>query len=311
MITTEEMIQRNREQAKFYDGVQAAEMGRGRCGYSKNQSANIWTRTWAWLRYRQQMALKQTGVEKAMYDLYTRHMNSKGGGSFLEVGCYSGSPFTIPMADAAGSYLGVEISPLAAKALSDKFAARGMSYKADVQIVDILTMNEERKYDLIYAHGVLHHFENPEPLFAKLAALSKSAAVLLFTEPCAVNPIYRIIRAVYRPFQSDASWEWPFQKKTVEALEKYFTVIEGFGWGSRSLLFSLLAGLPLLCNLMMNTYIRVVASEIDKGWHSEVWNNSMVTACYRIQERGYKANVASYADKTTDSGSDRRRFECT
>lgn len=283
MKTTDEMIRINREQAKFYDAIQSAEADKGHGGYAENQSANFLTRAWAGLRYRQQAAVKQAGIEARMKAAHQRWVTARAGGDFLELGCFSGSPSTFLLVEAAGSYLGVELSPLAVDSLNEKFAARGIAHKAAAQAVDFLTMDEERKFDLIYAHGVLHHFENPEPLFRKLAALVKPGGALLFVEPSAVNPLYRFIRALYRPLQSDAAWEWPFQPRTVAALERHFTAVEGFGWGRWSLPLSVLTGLPLLGGPITGAYVRAANAEVTRGWHPSVWHNSMVTALYRAR----------------------------
>jgi SAM-dependent methyltransferase len=283
MKTTDEMIQLNHEQAKFYDAIQSAEAKTGHGGYAENKSANVLTRAWAGLRYRQQAAAKAAGVEGMMKGTHQRWVASKAGGNFLEFGCFSGSPSTFLLAENAGAYVGVELSPSAVKSLNDKFTARGLAHKAVAEAVDFLTLKEDRKFDLFYAHGVLHHFENPEPLFEKLAALAKPDAMLLFVEPCAVNPVYRFLRALYRPFQSDAPWEWPFRRRTVEALEKHFEVVEGFGWGRRSLPLSVMTGLPFIGRLLLDIYIRTAQAEVKQGWHSKVWHNSMVTALYRAK----------------------------
>ena len=283
MKTTEEMVQLNREQAKFYDSIQTAEAEGGHGGYAENKSANALTRFWARLRYRQQDAVKQAGVEGTMKCAHARWVDSKKGGDFLELGCFSGSPSTFHLVEVSGTYLGVELSPLAVAALNRKFAEMNLSHKAHAKALDFLTMSENQKFDLIYAHGVLHHFENPEPLFQKLGALCKPGGALLFVDPSAVNPLYRVIRSIYRPFQSDAHWEWPFRHLTVAALERYFEPQEGFGWGRWSLPLSVITCVPVIGSWVTRYYINTVKGEVNAGWHDRVWHNSMVTALYRVR----------------------------
>ncbi len=280
MNNIDDMVRVNKEQAKFYDSIQLAEADTGHGGYSQNQAANFLTRSWAALRYRQQDAVRQAGIEQAMTAAHDRWIAAAAGGDFLELGCFSGSPSTMKLAKAAGSYLGIELSPLAVASLNKKFGDQGLSEKARAIAGDFLLMDEARKFDLIYAHGVLHHFRDPEPLFEKLGALTKPNGRILLVEPSAVNSAYRAIRALYRPFQSDAAWEWPFRAATVMALEKRFKVVEGFGWGRRSLPVSVLTGLPLAGGALTRLYVRMVRGEISAGWHERVWHNSMVTACY-------------------------------
>ena len=275
------MIEVNREQARFYDAIHAAEAATGAGGYAENKRANVLTRAWAGLRYRQQGAVKEAGVEDAMKQAHQKWISAKSGGEFLEVGCFSGSPSTFQLARAAAIYRGIELSPLAVSRLNERFAEEGLQANARAESGDFLLMAENQQYDLVYAHGVLHHFEKPEPVFEKLARLLKPDGRLIFVDPCAVNPVYRALRMAYRPFQSDAAWEWPFRPVTVTALEQHFEIVEGFGWGRRSLPLSVLTGLPVIGSLVRTLYVRLAKSEVAAGWHDKVWMNSMVTACYR------------------------------
>jgi len=275
------MIALNRVQAGFYDAIHDAEANKGHGGYAGNRSANVFTRLWADLRYRQQAAVREAGIEARMKEAHAQWIAGKHGGDYLELGCFSGSPSTFPLVAAAGRYTGIELSPRAVGELNRKLAAQGLAGKARAIAGDFLAMGESEKFDLIYAHGVLHHFENPTPLFQKLAAILKPDGVLLFVEPSAVNPVYRAIRRLYRPFQSDAAWEWPFRERTVTELGKHFEVVEGFGWGRKSLLLSVLTGMPLVGGWVTRIYVRMVRAEMAAGWHSRVWNNSMVTAYCR------------------------------
>ena len=279
------MILVNRKQAEFYDAIHAAEASKGHGGYAENKSANFFTRAWAALRYRQQAAVKEAGIEARVKGAHEGWVRRKSGADFLELGCFSGSRFTFQLAEIAGSYLGIELSPMAVEALNEKFVKQGLSHKAEARAGDFLTMATDRKFDLIYAHGVLHHFQNPVPLFDKLAELAKPGALLVFAEPSAVHPAYRAIRALYRPFQSDAAWEWPFTKRTIAALEAHFEIVEGFGWGSGSLPLSVLTGLPAVGGIARRAYLGRVQTEVSRGWSAGVWNNSYVTAVYRLRDR--------------------------
>ncbi len=280
----EETVALNQTQAAFYDSIHDAAVEQGQNGYAGNRQANWLTRTWANLRNTQQAAVREAGIEQLVRDHHERWMKELAGGDFLEVGCFSGSPFTMQLVEHAGHYLGVELSPKAVGALNDKFQQMGVEAKAKAQACDFLTMSEDRKFDLIYAHGVLHHFENPKLLFEKLIRLAKPEAVLLFVDPVAVNPIYKLIRTAYRPFQSDAAWEWPFSRNTVNELERHFQVESGFGWGHWSLPMSVMTGLPVVGSIAKGFYLSQIKREVGKAWHRSVWNNSMVAAAYRAKK---------------------------
>ena len=283
MKTIKDMIEVNVEQAKFYDAIQAAECLKGHGGYAENRRANLLTRIWARLRYSQQAAAKKAGIEKQVMAAHGRWLVPKAGGSFLEVGSFSGSPFTFRLATIAGTYLGVDLSPAAIEALNQRLTSRGLAHKASGQAVDFLSMESDRKFDVIYAYGVLHHFEVPGALFAKLASMLNPDGMLVFTEPSAHNPGFALVRACFRPFQADADWEWPFTRGTVEALETHFTVRDGFGWGRWSLPLSVFVGLPVLGTFLTSLYVRLTRREVGRGWYGRVWHNSTVTAICRVR----------------------------
>jgi SAM-dependent methyltransferase len=285
MKTAGEMIRINRRQAEFYDSVQDAELDTGQHGYAENKSANFLTRTWAGLRNRHRAAVKQAGIDALLDTTQERWAVEKTGGDFLEIGCFSGSRMTFRLAAIAGNYLGVDLSPKAVEVLNGKFEKRGLAGKARAVAVDFLAMDESRKFDLFFAHGVLHHFENPAPIFEKLVTLSKPNAFLLFTEPSLLHPFYGFVRKLYRPFQSDAAWEWPFTRHTIETVERHFIFEEGFGWGSRSLPLSVLSATPLAGWIFKRWYLHAIHSEVNKGWHPKVWHNSSVTVKCRLRRK--------------------------
>ncbi|MHB1195120.1 MAG: SAM-dependent methyltransferase, partial [Longimicrobiales bacterium] len=281
--TKEEMLEINRAQARFYDSISEAEDVRAGVGYAHHTRANLLTRVWAALRYRQQQAATAGGIEARKDALHREWMETQRGGRFLEIGCFRGTPHTSWLIEAAGEYLGVELSPKAVAALQERIQEAGMEARASVRAMDFLTLAEDEKFDLIFAHGVLHHFANPDPAFEKISNLLKNDGVLILTEPAAVGRLHRFLRALYRPFQSDSAWEWPFTRETVRSLERYLSPVAGFGWGRRSFLLSVIVGVPVLNTLLLPVYCRLLNAEVEAGWHEGVWTNSTVTAVYRLK----------------------------
>ena len=284
MKTTEDMIQLNREQARYYDSIQEAEneLGRG-TGYAKHRKANLATRVWASLRYRQQAAVMAARLTERQIEAHRRWILPKQGGTILEIGCFSGSHFTFPLIDLAGQYYGIELSPKAVESLNSQIALKNLAHKARAVVGDLLETNEMPLFDVLHAHAVLHHFENPVPLFEKLRRLMKPDGLLIFSEPSAVNLAYGLIRTNYRPFQSDSAWEWPFNRLTVECLERHFEPLEGFGWGRNSLPLSLMTGLPFVGAIATRWYLKTIEREVACGYDRNVWKNSYVTAVCRVR----------------------------
>jgi SAM-dependent methyltransferase len=277
MKSVEQMIALNRRQAEFYNKIQEAE-DRAGYGYEKNEDANLMTRAWAKLRYQQQRAVATTGIYDRERQMHLGWFSEKSGGSFLEIGCYSGSAYTFDLISAAGDYTGIELSSAACASLRQKVEARGCSEKAAIVCGDFLEYEPERKFDFVYAHGVLHHFENPGPLFSKIRSIMADTGFLVFFEPVAINPVFRVLRSLYRPFQSDAAWEWPFQENTVNELSKRFEIAEGIGWGRFSAPLTIACGIPVVGSLVLPAYQWIARREVSTASQSSYWLNSTVVA---------------------------------
>ncbi len=281
MKTIDEMIEVNKKQSLFYDSISLSEDQEHGIGYAKHQSANLITRFWATLRYRQQAANILSGVDETKWRLHRKWLEKKRGGTSLELGCFRGTYFTDELIEASDRYFGIDLSAKAVEALNIKIQNLNLQNKARAVSGDFLTFNEDIKFDFIYAHGVLHHFENSEPLFEKISNLLSPDGVLILSEPSQVNRYFSLIRSLYRPFQSDNEWEWPFTRKTVDNLEKNLKPIEGFGWGRRSLFLSIFVSLPVVGKMFMATYLKNIKAELSSPWSDDIWLNSTIVAVYK------------------------------
>lgn len=280
MKSLTEMIALNKKQAEFYNNIQEAEDHASGAGYAENQEANLITRAYAKLRYQQQRAIEATEIPQRVRQLHQRWMDEKAGGSFLEIGCFSGSEYTFDLMKASGNFTGVELSSSACASLRERISAEESSHNAEVICGDILEYAPGRQFDFVYAHGVLHHFENPGPLFAKIRNLIADDGYLVFVEPIAINPAYKFLRSLYRPFQSDAEWEWPFSKNTVRELSERFELVDGLGWGRYSAPLTLACGIPMVGGLVLPMYQWLARRELATVREHSYWMSSMVLSKY-------------------------------
>lgn len=272
-------IEINKKQAEFYNNISLKEDEELFKGYGKNKSANFITRLWARLRYAHQDAFEDIGVDKIKESFLMERCKEKSGGRFLEIGCFRGTRFSDPIIEYAGSYTGIDLSANAISAFQDTVNKDGRSAKVELIAGDLLQHAPEEKYDILFAHGVLHHFESPEILFERLNFLIKPGGILLCAEPSQVNKLFRFIRFLYRPFQSDKEWEWPFTKETINYMEKYFSIDSGFGWGKYSMPLSLAHAVPFLGSILRPLYVKLLKTELDTKLSSKVWLNSTVVLC--------------------------------
>ena len=221
------MIALNKTQAQFYDKIHEADEHTS--GYAENEAANLITRAIAKLRYQQQRAVKATGIDDRVRELHVQWTAEKAGGNFLEIGCFNGSRYTFELIDAAGDYTGVELSSAASASLRQKIADRGQSTKANIVCGDFLDTRPTTNSTLFAPTGCCTISKIRSCYLPRFRTLIKDDGFLVFRfEPVAINLVFRALRSIYRPFQSDAAWEWPFRKTTVAELTKRFNMIDGF-----------------------------------------------------------------------------------
>ncbi len=272
-------LELNKQQAEFYNNISHKDDAEEFTGYALNKDANLITRIWAKLRYAHQDAFEDIGVDSAKLNFLLDHCRNRAGGRFLEIGCFRGTRFSDPIIECAGSYTGIDLSKSAISAFQKKVDKDGHTEKVTLIAGDLLEHEPNEQYDVLFAHGVLHHFESTELLFEKLNSLVKPGGIMLCAEPSQVNRLFQIVRMLYRPFQSDRAWEWPFVKKSVRDLKKYFTIESGFGWGQYSMLLSLTHSIPGIGSIMNPLYKWLLKKELNSKLSPNIWLNSTVVLC--------------------------------
>lgn len=251
MKTTQEILETNKKQAEFYNHF--------------NQ--NYFTKLWA--KFRNGIlnkTRKNIGVIDQTYDLHKVWFGDLSQKKVLDLGCFSGNTLSLYLAQNAKEYVGIDLSDIAIAKLNERLkdipAARALA-------VDFLSNDfTERNFDLVYAYGVLHHFSNMEILLKRLDEIMASKATLISYDPLQTSLPVKIVRALYRPFQSDADWEWPFTKNTVRQIRNSFNVSETRGILGKSKWFFLVNFLPISEGNKM---------QIGQKWHNEDWEKSAIS----------------------------------
>ena len=268
----------NAAQAAFYESIQEAERaGHSQDGYVANVRAGWVTRTWAALRSHRKSLLKENGMREEVEDRVRSCMLEASLGDVLEIGCFNGTRNSLWLARRCAHYTGLDLSPSALKVLQGKLVGEGLETKAELRACDLLDFTTEKRFDLVYAQGVLHHFQHPEVLFPFIHSLMKPGALLVFSDPVEVNALLRTVRRLYRPFQTDHAWEWPFTSQTVAALERSFTISGAFGYGRFSTFWTPIFSLPGLSLLLGGVYRKLVEWELRRPFDpKKVWQNAVV-----------------------------------
>lgn len=249
MKTTESILETNIKQAEFYNMKK------------KNFSTRIWS------KFRNGILnkiKKAVGVRDQAYLLHKVWFGDLSSKKVLDLGCFSGNYWSMYLAEHSKEYLGIDLSDIAISKLNERLVSFP---NACAKTIDFLSAEFlEKDYDLIYAYGVLHHFENTQILINKLNEKLATSGQIISYDPLETSLPIKILRTLYRPFQSDAAWEWPFTKKTFYQFQSSFTIVEKRGLLGKSKWIALISILPI-SDFSKN--------KMGQKWHKEDWDNSM------------------------------------
>ena len=249
MKTKENIIEINKAQKEFYN----------------TKKRNFITT--AWSKFRGKIlggVRKELGISNQVYELHKEWLGDLSDKKVLDLGCYEGNNLSRYIAENSKEYVGIDLSDVAIDKLNKKLAdisgARGLA-------VDFLSDEDfkEADFDIIYAYGVLHHFQNTDVLISRMKEKLKKGGFVISYDPLETSLPIKIVRSLYRPFQSDANWEWPFTKKTFFKYDKEFTIVDRRGILGKSKYAMVVNLLPL-----SSAY----KSKIFKKWHLIDWENS-------------------------------------
>lgn len=206
---------------------------------------------------------KRIGLEKDIYNLHRSWFGDLSKKKVLDLGCFEGNSLSYTLASDSKEYIGLDLSPKGIDYLNRRFKeipnAKGI-------VGDFLSSDfQDKEFDLIYAYGVLHHFKDTDEIICKLKEKLASGGEIISNDPLQTSLPVNLLRVLYRPFQSDKDWEWPFTKKTFYKYEMAFEIIDRRAVLGKSKWFFLLNLLPFSTEHKLKIGIR---------WHREDWEKS-------------------------------------
>ncbi len=211
------MLALNHRQAVYYDNPRPCR--------------SVMTQTWSHVRngpfsrFRTDVRIKTDA-----YELHKQWLGDLSDKKILDLGCYSGNTLSPFLATNARQYIGIDLSNRGISRLAQKLLRLDCP-DARAMAVDFLSPEfDEGEFDVIYAYGVMHHFEHFETFLHRLNSKLSRRGIIVSYDPMTTSLPIRCIRRLYRPFQSDAAWEWPFERSTFAAIEKVFEIdaVQGF-----------------------------------------------------------------------------------
>lgn len=251
MKSTQEILETNKRQKEFYN----------------NAKQNFFTKLWA--KFRNGILRKtrnSIGVGNQTYELHKKWFGDLSQKKVLDLGCFAGNALSLHLAQNAKEYTGIDLSDVAIAKLSEKLESIPTAKAVSIDFLsDEFT---ERNFDLVYAYGVLHHFPNLDVLITRLNEVMSPNAEIISYDPLETSLPVKIVRTLYRPFQSDADWEWPFTKKTVQKIRNSFNVAETRGILGKSKWMFLINFIP---------FSEAKKMQLGNKWHQEDWNKSAIS----------------------------------
>jgi len=211
------MLETNIRQKAYYETAD---------GHSPSPGNGFATNLWRSVRARMLDAVP-LAARQDMQQVHRHWIGPLKGLKVLELGCGRGTPMSEHLAQHSGHYHAVDLSSSSVSALA---ARLGPLPNVTLHVGDFLDDTfTERGFDLIYAHSVLHHFKHLGVALERLESILSSSGRVISYDPLQTWGPARLLRSMYRPFQTDRAWEFPFDADALRDIERRFTVLERVG----------------------------------------------------------------------------------
>lgn len=235
--------------------------------FYNSKRKNLPTRIWSYFRNGILNKIrKNIGIEQEIIELHIKWLGNLKQKKVLDLGCYEGNQLSMYLAKNSKRYVGIDLSEKGISQLSKKIKN---IRSAEALTVDFLSDDfKESDFDLIYAYGVLHHFRDVDNLIKKLKYKLTEGGQIISYDPLKTSLAIRILRGIYRPFQSDKDWEWPFSRKVYYKFANAFQIKERRAVLGKSKWFFILNLLPLSSQRKNNLVMK---------WHQEDWKKSQTS----------------------------------
>jgi len=247
-MNSNETLEINERQKAFYD----------------IKKKNFATKIWFSLRNGILQKIRRSiGVEQQIKQLHLSWLGDLSGKKVLDLGCYAGNSLSMHLALNSKEYIAIDLSERGISSLRERL--KNIPH-AKALTIDFLSEEfSEKDFDLIYAYGVLHHFKNVPELIDRLNnKLSRNGTIISY-DPLQTSLPIKIVRTLYRPFQTDRDWEWPFSRNTYYKFGKSFKIIEKrgmLGTAKWAFLLYLIPG------------SQEYKTKLVEKWHLSDWNKS-------------------------------------
>jgi SAM-dependent methyltransferase len=280
-----EMLRINQAQREYYehaDGAKESEVN----GFA----TNLWRR---W-RERALSVFQESEIDDSLSKVHLQWLNRDISTlKVLDLGVGYGNPLSMTFARQAREYIAIDLSRPFVDRFQRHLEQAGLR-NARACVADILSDEfAERDFDLVYARAVFHHFRYFDAFLENLSGrMAPGGYVITLDDPIETWLPMKLLRLAYRPFQTDASWEFPFTRATLRSIQRHFTVVKSQGTYD-----SAKWAIPL--GFVAPKYARRRASEWHRKDLQRVYSPENVTSCLRVSFLLKKKEPATLLQRTS------------
>jgi len=136
-----------------------------------------------------------------------------------------GNPLSLKLAREAKEYVAIDLSFKRMESFRGKLREAGIM-GAKTYVGDFLNETEfpETDFDLVYAMSIFHHFKHMDDFLDEVSERMRPGGRIVTLDPIQTWLPIKLMRLAYRPFQTDAAWEFPFDKGSLGAIQSKFRV---------------------------------------------------------------------------------------
>lgn len=208
-----EMLSINKDQKSYYEVASGGEPSS-----VNSRTTNIYRV----VRSRMLAAAAEKEHAVRVDELHKRWMGDVSSAKVLDLGCGSGNPLSLYLAERARRYVAIDLSESRIEALRRKLPK---SERVTAVAGDFLSSEfEEGDFDVVYALAVFHHFKHLSSFCDSLLQRLKPGARVITYDPLQTWVVARCLRSMYRPFQTDRDWEYPFTAESLKTVADKFEV---------------------------------------------------------------------------------------
>jgi 2-polyprenyl-3-methyl-5-hydroxy-6-metoxy-1,4-benzoquinol methylase len=210
-----EMLDTNLKQHEYYEKAS---------GYNESPLNNSATNFWRRLRRNAFSVFRNAEIHDSIVQIHTQWAGDVSNAKVLDLGLGEGNPLSLKLAREAREYVANDLSSSRMEIFQRKLQEAGVK-GAKTYVGDFLSDTfPYGDFDVVYAMAIFHHFRHIEAFMDALSKRMSPGGIVITLDPIETWMPIKLVRSAYRPFQTDAAWEFPFSRQSLDAIQRKFQV---------------------------------------------------------------------------------------